>query len=64
MKFTFLKTICTISLLSVGLWSCGPSSKEGNDNSSEFKDAEKSLKDEIQDVVYNIPSPHEIPYLL
>jgi len=45
------------------LWSCGGSSNK-EANSDEFKDAEESLKDQIQDVVYNIPSPSEIPYLL
>lgn len=46
------------------LWSCGSSSKEDQANSDEFAQAEESLKDQIKDVVYNIPSPTEIPYLL
>jgi hypothetical protein len=45
------------------LWSCGGSSTK-DENAEDFKDAEQSLKDQIQDVVYNIPSPSEIPYLL
>jgi hypothetical protein len=45
------------------LWSCGTSKKDEN-SSDEFKQAEESLKDQIKDVVYNIPSPTEIPYLL
>lgn len=64
MKFSFLKTICVFVFLALGLWSCGSSSKEDQSKSDEFKEAEESLKDGIQDVVYNIPSPHEIPYLL
>lgn len=44
------------------LWSCGSSNKEAN--SDEFEDAKESLKNQIEDVVYNIPSPTEIPYLL
>ncbi len=64
MKFTFLRTICTVLCLSLGLWSCGSSTKEDDSKSDDFKEAEESLKNEIQDVVYNIPSPHEIPYLL
>jgi len=64
MKFTFLKTVCVFVFLALGLWSCGSSSKEDQSKSDEFKEAEESLKDGIQDVVYNIPSPHEIPYLL
>jgi hypothetical protein len=51
-------------LIAFGLWSCGSSSKEGENNSDEFKQAEESLEEQIQDVVYNIPSPTEIPYLL
>ncbi len=46
------------------LGSCGSSSKDSSQNADEFKQAEESLKDQIQDVVYNIPSPSEIPYLL
>jgi hypothetical protein len=46
------------------LGSCGSSTKENSQNSDEFKQAEESLKDQIKDVVYNIPSPSEIPYLL
>jgi len=41
---------------------CGPS--ENKDNSSDFDKAQESLKEEIKKVVYNIPSPAEIPYLL
>jgi hypothetical protein len=47
----------------VGLSSCGSSSSE-NKNSEEFKEAEGSLQEQIEDVIYNIPSPTEIPYLL
>lgn len=42
--------------------SCGPSDKQKN--SDEFTAAEDSLKEQIEEVVYNIPSPSEIPYLL
>jgi len=54
------------ALLAVGLTSCGSSSKkdEQNENSEAFKEAEGSLKTQIQEVVYNLPSPSEIPYLL
>lgn len=63
MKFSRLfYCILTIAAGSF-LWSCGGSSNK-DVNSDEFKDAEESLKDQIQDVVYNIPSPSEIPYLL
>lgn len=33
-------------------------------NPDEFKEAEQSLQKQIEDVIYNIPSPTEIPYLL
>lgn len=46
-----------------GLSSCG-SSGEKNTNADEFKEAEESLRSTIEDVVYNIPSPTEIPYLI
>lgn len=61
MKFTPFRVLLYVFAIA-GLWSCGSSSKENN--SDEFKQAEESLKDQIEDVVYNIPSPSEIPYLL
>lgn len=63
MKFTRL--LCLVITVSAGLilWSCGGSSNK-DENSKDFEAAEESLKDQIQDVVYNIPSPSEIPYLL
>jgi len=63
MKVTRFGITCLALLLSLGLWSCG-SKKEKEDNNDEFKQAEESLNDEIKDVVYNIPSPSEIPYML
>ncbi|HTJ50419.1 MAG TPA: hypothetical protein VL443_13255 [Cyclobacteriaceae bacterium] len=54
------------ALLAFGLASCGSSTKEDQSkNSEEFKEAEGGeLKSQIQEVVYNIPSPSEIPYLI
>jgi hypothetical protein len=46
------------------LQACGSSSSDQNKNSDEFKEAEQSLKEQIAEVVYNIPAPSEIPYLL
>jgi hypothetical protein len=43
--------------------SCSSGSDKSN-NSDEFKEAEQSLQKQIEDVIYNIPSPTEIPYLL
>jgi len=62
MKFTRLNAILLTTLVSLIIWSCG--SKKEESNSEEFNQAEQSLKDQIKDVVYNIPSPTEIPYLL
>lgn len=66
MKFTRIRiSTYLFSVLTVaGLWSCGPSTKDDQANSNEFQQAEESLKDQIKDVVYNIPPPTEIPYLL
>src|SRR5688572_32293196 len=50
-------------LVVVGLGSCG-SKSDDNKDSKEFKEAEGSLQEQIEDVIYNIPSPTEIPYLL
>jgi len=64
MKFIRL-SITLLSFLAVlGLWSCGGSKEDQNQNSNEFSEAEGSLKEQIQDLVYNIPPPSEIPYLL
>src|SRR4051812_17955584 len=51
------------ALLAAGLASCGSSSDDKNKNSKEFDEA-GTLKEQIEEVVYNIPSPSEIPYLL
>ncbi len=64
MKFTRLSIYLFSFLAVLGLWSCGGSKEDQNKNSEEFNQAEGSLKDQIQDLVYNIPSPSEIPYLL
>jgi hypothetical protein len=45
------------------LISCGTKEKS-EDGSSEFQDAEKSINEQLNDVIFNIPSPTEIPYLL
>jgi hypothetical protein len=63
MKFTRLLSLVLTLTTTLLLWSCGGSSSSDS-SSDEFASAEESLKDQIQDVVYNIPSPSEIPYLL
>lgn len=65
MKFTRLSIYLFSFIAVTGLWSCGGGSKEDQSkNSEEFNQAEESLKEQIKDLVYNIPSPSEIPYLL
>lgn len=51
------------ALLVTGLASCTSNKDDKNKNSDEFDDSE-TLKEQIEGVVYNIPSPTEIPYLL
>jgi hypothetical protein len=65
MKFTRLSIILLSFLAIVGLWSCGGSKEDQNQNSNskEFDDADK-VKEQIKGLVYGIPSPSEIPYLL
>jgi hypothetical protein len=49
-------------LLALGLDACN-SAKESKNDSEEFDDSE-TLKSQIEEVVYKIPPPTEIPYLL
>jgi hypothetical protein len=51
-------------LLAAGMASCSSSSEDKNKNAEEFDEAGETLKQQIEEVVYNIPSPSEIPYLL
>lgn len=64
MKFNQSVSFFLSAFLAFVLVSCGSSSSDKDKNSSEFKEAEESLKQQIEEVVYNIPSPSEIPYLL
>lgn len=45
------------------LQSCG-SGSDKEKNSEAFNDAEETLKGQIEDLVFNIPDPAEIPYIL
>jgi hypothetical protein len=65
MKFKQSIYFLLSALVIFGLTSCGTSSSDKVSNSDEFKQAqEDTLKQQIEEVVYNIPSPTEIPYLL
>lgn len=46
------------------LHSCGSSGSDKEKNSAEFDAANRNLKESIEDVVYGIPSPSEIPYMI
>ena len=62
MKFRFAGLLSLTLLL--GMYSCGPKSTEEEASSEEFSQANEQLKESIQEVVYEIPSPSEIPFLL
>jgi len=65
MKFKHAIYFLMSAQASMFLLSCGSSSSDKVNNSDEFKEAqEESLKQQLEDVIYNIPSPTEIPYLL
>ena len=65
MKFKQSIYFLISALVIFGLTSCGSSSSDKVNSSDEFKQAqEDTLKQQIEEVVYNIPSPTEIPYLL
>jgi hypothetical protein len=63
MNFNRSLNLILSALVAVGLSSCGSSSGDKK-NSTEFKEAEDSLQKQIEEVIYNIPSPTEIPYVL
>jgi hypothetical protein len=63
MKFYRLTYFSFSVLIALGLASCGTSSTDKDKNTDEFEQAD-SLGTHIEELVYNIPSPSEIPYLL
>jgi hypothetical protein len=52
-----------LCLFAAGLTSCGSSKDEAANAEDDFNDTTE-LRQQIEEVVYNIPSPSEIPYLL
>jgi len=65
MKFKQSIYFLLSALVIFGLTSCGSSSSDKVNNSDEFQKAqEDTLKQQIVEVVDNIPSPTEIPYTL
>lgn len=64
MRFKQPLYFIVFALGSTFLFSCGASGDKVN-NSDDFTEAEKdSLGKQIEEVMYNIPSPTEIPYML
>lgn len=57
---SIMLSICLVLILQ----SCGSSSSDKEKNSEEFKEAEESVPQQIEELVYNIPPPSEIPYLI
>ncbi|UII20654.1 hypothetical protein [Fulvivirga ligni] len=65
MNYKRLGSISFSLLLIFGVFSCGQKAeKESEQSSEEFEAAESDLKEQIEEVVYEIPSPSEIPSLL
>jgi hypothetical protein len=64
MKFTRLSIYLFAVVATFTLWSCGGSKEDKSQNSEEFGKAEESLKEQVEEVVNNLPSPSEIPYIL
>jgi hypothetical protein len=63
MKFNRLIYVSLSALIAIGLASCGPSTSDKEKNSPEF-DQTDSLQGQIDDLLNNMPSPSEIPYML
>ncbi|MCS6974400.1 MAG: hypothetical protein N2044_04415 [Cyclobacteriaceae bacterium] len=59
--FVYLLVLPAAGIL---LNSCGSAGSDKEKNAIEFDEANKDLKKSIEEVVYNIPSPSEIPYLI
>jgi hypothetical protein len=63
MKFQQFTYFAFSALIAIGLASCSKSPSEQGKNTEDFEKAD-SLESHIEELVYNIPSPSEIPYLL
>lgn len=55
-------SVLIVSLLL--LTGCGSGGGEKEKNAAEFEAANRDLKKSVEEVVYNIPSPSEIPYMI
>lgn len=66
MNYKQLGSLCLSLLLLSGMFSCSnqPQEEKTEESAEEFDQAKSDLKEQIQEVVYEIPSPSEIPFLL
>ncbi|HEX6889583.1 MAG TPA: hypothetical protein VF141_02785 [Chryseolinea sp.] len=64
MKFNRLIYVSLSALIAIGLASCGPSTSDKEKNSADGFDQTDSLQGQIDDLLNNMPSPSEIPYML
>ncbi len=66
MKYRSMTGKLLTLLIIIGLASCGQQAakEDTSENSEAFDQAENEVKDQIVSVVYDIPSPSEIPFLL
>lgn len=64
MKFKSVRNIIAYAVAVTILVACGGNSKKENNNSDEFEKAQADLKENVKKVLYEIPSPAEIPFLL
>lgn len=68
MEIKKLVIACLCSVVMLGTFSCGSKTGSSAEKSSEefekVEDEASELHEQIQEVIYNIPSPSEIPFLL
>jgi len=62
LKPTISKILSLLFIISVS--ACTPDKSSEEAATEEFDQAEKQLKDQIEEIVYHIPPPAEIPYIL
>ena len=64
MKIKSLRNYITYAVTIAILSACGGNTNKENNNSEEFEKAQADLKQNVKKVLYEIPSPAEIPFLL
>ena len=63
MKFKHPIYICLSAFIAFTMASCGSSPSNKEKNAKDFNEQDQNLKDQIEGVVYNMPSPSEIPWV-